>query len=528
MSALPVEPARSAWSPPANPWIVAIAVTIAVFMEILDTTIVNVALPHVAGTMSASYDESTWVLTSYLVANGIVLPISAFLSRWFGRKRYFIVCVGMFTLCSFLCGIATELWQLILFRILQGFFGGGLQPVQQSVLLDYFKPAERGKAFGLSSLAIIVAPIIGPTFGGWITDNYSWRWIFLINIPVGIFATLAIGQLLEDPPWERAAKKGSLTIDYIGIGLIVLGLGCLQVMLDRGDDEGWFASSFIVTFAVFTMVGIVGAVYWLLYTKKPVVELRCLKDKNFAVASILMSGMAIVLYSSAVLLPQLAQQLLGYTATWSGMVLSPGAILIVLSIPVVLKLMPIVQSRLLIAFGFFCLACAFLYSRHITLNIDFKTLAMMRSSQSIGLGFLFVPLTTIAYVSIAQRLNADASALLTMFRNIAGSIGISMSTAMVNVHSQARGAQMIHNMTPLSAPFNQDVERWITAIRNFSYASGNPMETALGKMYAMLTAQAKILAFIDVFTLSAFLTLLMIPLCFLLAPVKSAGSVGMH
>lgn len=528
MSAVQADPARSGWSPPANPWMVAIAVTLAVFMEILDTTIVNVALPHVAGTMSASYDESTWVLTSYLVANGIVLPISAFLSRWFGRKRYFMVCVVMFTICSFLCGISTELWQLILFRILQGFFGGGLQPVQQSVLLDYFKPADRGKAFGLSSIAIIVAPVIGPTLGGWITDNYSWRWVFLINVPVGIFATLAIGQLLEDPPWERAAKKGSLTIDYVGIGLIALGLGCLQVMLDRGEDEDWFSSSFIVTFAVLTTIGIVGAVYWLLYTKKPVVDLRCLKDRNFAVASLLMGCMAIVLYSSAVLLPQLAQQQLGYTATLSGMVLSPGAVLIVLSIPLVLKLMPIVQTRVLIAFGFFCLACAFLYSRHITPDIDFKTLVMMRSSQSIGLGFLFVPLTTIAYVTVAPRLNADASALFTMFRNVAGSIGISMSTAMITERSQVRSAHMVHNMTPLSEPFNQAVARWIAAIRDFSHATGDPMETALGKMYTTLTAQAKILAFIDVFTFCAFLALLMIPLCFLLAPVKSSGSVGAH
>ena len=232
------------WKPASNPWAVAIVVTLAVFMEILDTTIVNVALPHVAGSLSASYDESTWVLTSYLVANGIVLPISAFLSRLFGRKQFFLICIVMFTICSFLCGIATELWQIILFRVMQGFFGGGLQPTQQSVLLDYFKPEDRGKAFGLSSIAIIVAPVLGPTLGGWITDNYSWRWVFFINIPVGIVTVLAIYQLLEDPPWEKKSEE-KLTVDWTGIGLIALGLGCLQVMLDRGEDDDWFYSNFI-------------------------------------------------------------------------------------------------------------------------------------------------------------------------------------------------------------------------------------------------------------------------------------------
>ena len=259
---------HDSWKPASNPWAVAIVVTLAVFMEILDTTIVNVALPHVAGSLSSSYDESTWVLTSYLVANGIVLPISAFLSRVFGRKQFFLICIVMFTVCSFLCGIATELWQIILFRVMQGFFGGGLQPTQQSVLLDYFKPEDRGKAFGLSSIAIIVAPVLGPTLGGWITDNYSWRWVFFINIPVGIVTVLAIYQLLEDPPWESKSKE-KLTIDWTGIGLIALGLGCLQVMLDRGEDEDWFYSNFIRTFAVLTLIGIIGAIYWLVYAKKP-------------------------------------------------------------------------------------------------------------------------------------------------------------------------------------------------------------------------------------------------------------------
>ena len=516
------------WKPASNPWLVAMTVTLAVFMEILDTTIVNVALPHVAGSLSSSYDESTWVLTSYLVANGIVLPISAFLSRMFGRKQFFLICIVMFTICSFLCGIATELWQIILFRVLQGFFGGGLQPVQQSVLLDYFKPEDRGKAFGLSSIAIIVAPVLGPTLGGWITDNYSWRWVFFINIPVGIVSVLAIYQLLEDPPWERKWAKGKLNIDYIGIGLITLGLGCLQVFLDRGEDDDWFSSPFIVTFAILSAIGLVGAVYWLLYAKKPVVDLHVLKDRNFAVASVLMSGMAAILYGSSVVIPQLAQQDLGYTATWSGLVLSPGAVLIVLTIPLVLKLMPIVQTRWIIAFGFTCLFVSFIYSAKLTPDIDFTTLVMMRSAQTIGLGFLFVPLTTIAFVTIPQRLNADASALFTMCRNVAGSIGISLSTAMITEREQARSASMVHNMTPLNEPFNLTVERWAQGIRDFTSAVGDPVTIATGQLYQQMIVQARILAYIDVFMGLSIVALVLIPFCLLLAPIKSEGSAGAH
>ncbi|MEJ5112103.1 MULTISPECIES: DHA2 family efflux MFS transporter permease subunit [Erwinia] len=516
------------WKPASNPWLVAMTVTLAVFMEILDTTIVNVALPHVAGSLSSSYDESTWVLTSYLVANGIVLPISAFLSRMFGRKQFFLICIVMFTICSFLCGIATELWQIILFRVLQGFFGGGLQPVQQSVLLDYFKPEDRGKAFGLSSIAIIVAPVLGPTLGGWITDNYSWRWVFFINIPVGIFSVMAIYQLLEDPPWERKWAKGKLSIDYIGIGLITLGLGCLQVMLDRGEDDDWFSSNFIITFAVLTAIGLVGAVYWLLYAKKPVVDLHVLKDKNFAVASLLMAGMAAILYGSSVVIPQLAQQDLGYTATWSGLVLSPGAVLIVLSIPLVLKLMPIIQTRWIIAFGFTCLFVSFVYSATLTPNVDFTTLVLMRSAQTIGLGFLFVPLTTIAFVTIPQRLNADASALFTMCRNVAGSIGISLSTAMITERAQVRSANMVHNMSPLNEPFNLTVERWAQGVRDFTTAVGDPVTIATGQLYKEMIAQARILAYVDVFMGLSLVALILIPFCLLLSPIKSEGSAGAH
>ncbi|PIJ48677.1 EmrB/QacA family drug resistance transporter [Erwinia sp. OLTSP20] len=518
----------TSWKPVSNPWLVAMVVTVAVFMEILDTTIVNVALPHIAGSLSSSYDESTWVLTSYLVANGIVLPISAFLSRVFGRKMFFMICIVMFTVCSLLCGIATELWQIILFRVLQGFFGGGLQPVQQSVLLDYFKAEDRGKAFGLSSIAVIVAPVMGPTLGGWITDNYSWRWVFFINIPVGILCVIAIYQLLEDPPWEKRWAPSKLKIDYIGISLITLGLGCLQVMLDRGEDEDWFNSRFIVLFAVLTLVGLVGAVYWLLYARRPVVDLSVMKDRNFWVAGLLMAGMATILYGSSVVIPQLAQQDLGYTATWSGLVLSPGAVLIILTIPLVLKLMPLVQTRWIIAFGFVCLAVSFIYCAGLTPDIDFTTLMLMRSAQTIGLGFLFVPLTTIAFITIPQRLNADASALFTMFRNVSGSVGISLCTAAITERQQTHSACLSAHMTPLDASFNQTLARWAQAVRDFSSLVGDPTTLASGKLYQEMIAQARILAYIDVFIGLSIFALILLPFCFLLSPVKSEGSAGAH
>ena len=521
--------APASWRPSANPWMVALTVTLAVFMEVLDTTIVNVALPHVAGSLSSSYDESTWVLTSYLVANGIVLPISAFLSRYFGRKNYFLLCIVMFTLCSFLCGIATELWQLILFRILQGFFGGGLQPVQQSVLLDYFSKKDRGKAFGLSSIAIIVAPVIGPTLGGWITDNYSWRWIFFINIPIGIIATLAIYQLLEDPPWERKAAKGTLSIDYIGISLITLGLGCLQVFLDRGEDADWFSSPFIIIFAVLAATGIIGAIYWLIYARKPVVDILVMRDRNFRVAGLLMAVMAFILYGSSVVIPQLAQQDLGYTATLAGLVLTPGAICIILTIPVVLRLMPVVQTRYIIIAGFICLAASFYYSAlTLTPGLDFTSLVIMRSIQSVGLGFLFVPLTTIAFISLPQRLNGDASALFTMFRNVAGSIGISVSTAAITERQQVHSAYLSGHMSLLDQPFNQAVTRMAFAIKNFTSIAGDSSLLAAGQLYQQMISQARFLAYVDVFSGFCLAGLVMIPFCLLLAPVKSEGSAEGH
>ena len=380
-----MSPAEAAWKPKANPWLIALVVTLAAFMEVLDTTIVNVSLPHIAGTMSVSNDDATWALTSYLVANGIVLTISGWLARLLGRKRYFMICIGMFAVCSLLCGLSTSLAQLVVFRLAQGFFGGGLQPNQQSIILDTFEPSQRGRAFGLTAIATIVAPVLGPSLGGWITDNYSWRWVFFINIPIGIFALFAVAALVEDPPW--ANKKLSGHFDAIGLGLIALGLGSLQVMMDRGEDADWFDSNFIRLFACMGFVGISGAVAWLLYTKYPIVNLRVLADRNFALSAILMAAMASILYGSAVVIPLLAQNALGYDATWAGFILSPGAFLLVLLIPIVVQLQKRLPAKYLICTGFICLGCAMLYSHNLAPDIDFKTLALMRSAKRGGWRF---------------------------------------------------------------------------------------------------------------------------------------------
>ncbi|WP_244817846.1 DHA2 family efflux MFS transporter permease subunit [Caballeronia sp. Lep1P3] len=522
------EPDHSGWKPSANPWLIAVVVTLAAFMEVLDTTIVNVALPHISGTMSASYDEATWTLTSYLVANGIVLPLSAYFSKILGRKRYFLICIGAFTVCSFLCGIATNLGQLIVFRILQGFFGGGLQPSQQSIILDTFPPEQRGRAFSISAVAIVVAPVLGPTLGGWITDNFTWRWVFLLNVPVGVLTTIAVMQFVEDPPWEERQSHKDVGIDAVGIGLIALGLGCLQVFLDRGEDEDWFSSNFIVTFAVLAAIGIVGATFWLSYAKKPVVDLRVMKDRNFALGSAAIVGFASVLYGSAVLIPQLAQQQLGYTATLAGLVLSPGALLIVFLIPVVSKLMLVVQTRFLVAFGFFLMGCALIYSHRLVPNIDYRTLTMMRSAQSAAIGFLFVPVTTLAYLSLPKSMNNDASALFTMFRNVAGSVGISLATAMIRERTQANMAHMVEHLTPLNQPYNDTVQRIARTLMDTGQTMSQAMTAATGQMYKTLVSQATILAYLDVFAACAIFSFLFIPITFFFSPVKASGKPGGH
>jgi DHA2 family multidrug resistance protein len=513
----------SAWRPAANPWLIALVVTLVAFMEILDTTIVNVALPHIAGAMSSSNDEATWTLTSYLVANGIVLPISGWLSNLLGRKRYFLICIGMFTLFSFLCGLSGSLWQLILCRLFQGFFGGGLQPNQQSIILDTFEPAKRGQAFAVTAVATIVAPVLGPTLGGWITDNYSWRWIFLINVPIGITTFFAVIRLVEDPPWQKEAQKKRRGVDYIGLSLIALGFGFLQIVMDRGEDDDWFGSNLIVGCSIIAGLGLLGAAVWLWNAKEPVVNIRVFKDRNFAMGCVMIFAMAFVLYSSAVLLPQLSQEVLGYTATWAGLILSPGALLVCCAIPLVGRVLPYVQTRLVIGFGFLVLGLALLYSHGIVPNIDFRTLAWMRAAQTFGLAFLFVPISTIVYSTLPKELNGDAAALFTMFRNLAGSIGISVATALVTSRTQVRMAFLGGHLNPFSHNYNEMISRNAhTFLSHGSNAIGAHQRAVL-LAYSTLRTQAMLLAYTDVFAICAILAFCVVPLTLLFSRSKSGG-----
>ncbi len=512
------------WTPRYNPWLIAVSVTIAAFMEVLDTTIVNVALPHIAGSLSASNDEATWALTSYLVANGIVLTISGWLGDILGRKRYFLICLTMFTVFSFLCGTASSLGELVLFRLLQGFFGGGLQPNQQSIILDSFPPQKRGAAFGVAAIATVVAPILGPTLGGYITDVSSWRWVFFINVPVGIIAVVLNFILVEDPPWEK--NKRSRGIDYVGLSLISIGLGCLQVMLDRGEDEDWFSSPFIVTMAITAFLGIFGAILWLLVAEKPIVHLEVFKDRNFTGGCVMMSATGAVLYATAVIIPQLAQQVLGYTAEWSGLILSPGGIVVVMLIPIVGRLMTFVQTRLLIAFGFFVMGCALYYSSGLSPTIDFTTLVKMRSLQSAALAFLFVPISTVTYLTLPLRLRGDGAALFSMFRNVFGSVGISAATALVTSDSQQRQAYLAQWATPFHQPYNELAQHYGRALIASGRVANAAQAAAIGRIYQMFRGQVSIFAYSDVFLIFSLIAFAVVPFCFLLSGKKASMGAG--
>jgi DHA2 family multidrug resistance protein len=515
---------KSEWRPSGNPWLIASVVTLAAFMEVLDTTIVNVALPHIAGTLSVSYDEATWALTSYLVSNSIVLPISAFFGRLIGRKRYFVICIIAFTICSFLCGISDSLTQLIIFRILQGFFGGGLQPNQQAIILDTFPPAQRGRAFSLTAVATVVAPVLGPTIGGWITDNFTWRWVFLINVPIGVLTTFAVIALVEDPPWARKKKQAS--IDYIGIGLIALAFAAFQITLDRGEDADWFGSTFIIGSASLAGVAFCAAIGWLLYTPGPVVDLRVLKDRNFALGSMAIGCFALILYGSAVVVPQLAQQHLGYTALLAGLVLSPGALALIFLIPVVNVLMSHIQTRYMLTIGFSILGSAMIYSQQLAPNIDFFHLMMIRMTQSLGIGFLFVPTSVLAYQTVPQRLQGDATALFTMFRNVAGSIGISLSTAVVTSRTQAHMAYLSVHQSTASTVYESTLSQFTSAIRNLGTVAGSAGQAAVSQLYLQLQSQAALLAYMDLFSYCAILAFAFVPFTFFFSPVKAARGKG--
>jgi DHA2 family multidrug resistance protein len=513
--------AASGWKPKSNPWLIAVVVTLGAFMEVLDTTIVNVSLPHIAGSLSVSDDDSTWSLTTYLVANGIVLTIAGSLSRRIGRKRFFMLCIGVFTLASLGCGISTSFGELLIFRTIQGLFGGGLQPTQQAIILDTFPPEKRSAAFSLTAIATIIAPVIGPVLGGYLTDTYSWHLIFLINIPIGLGTLFGVLQVVEDSPRVQNERKNAPPFDYVGLGFISVALGFLEIGADRGEDLDWNGSSFIIViFSVSAAAFLLGITY-LLTTRNPVVDLRVFKDRNFALGFIEIGIMGLVLYTSAVLIPQFAQQQLGYTATLAGLVLAPGAVVLVMLIPLVGRALKIVPAKYVVAAGGVALAGALLYSMDLVPNEDFTHLMMQRAAQTAALALLFVPISTIAYTTIPEEQQGDAAALFSMSRNVFGGLGISLATALVTEHEQTEQQMLVAHLVDSYQPYEATLQQIQRALVDNGTAVAQAMSQARLQIDQMLRAQTAVLAYADVYFITALLALVMVPAALLMSGVKT-------
>ncbi len=507
---------EAGFHPGHNPWVIALTVTLATFMEVLDTSIANVALPHIAGGLSATQEESTWVLTSYLVSNAIILPISGWLSTRIGRKRFYMLCVALFTTSSFLCGIAPTLGSLIFFRVLQGLGGGGLAPSEQSILSDTFEPKKRGMAFAIYGMAVVLAPAVGPTLGGYITDHSSWRWIFFLNVPVGILSLFLTSQIVTDPPWLKEAKEAKTPIDVLGLGLVAIGLGSLEVVLDKGQEDDWFSSSFIVTFSILAAVGLVAFVIWELVTPHPVVDLKIFKNRNFAISTVLIFLLGIVLFGTTVLLPQFLQLFMGYSAEEAGMTLSPGALSIILFMPLIGILVSRVQARYLIALGFGITAFALYQMTHINLQIDFRTAVIWRIYQSAGMAFLFIPITTAAYFGVPREKNNDVSGLLNLARNVGGSVGISFVATAIARHAQQHQNFLVAHATPFDTAYRAMVDSAASAMTTRGISAVEATHAAQGRIFQQILAQAQVLAYGDILTVMAVAAVFVVPICFLM------------
>jgi len=505
-------------------------VMLATFMEVLDTSVANVALPHIAGGMAVDLQESTWVLTSYLVSNAIVLPLSGWLSSLFGRKNVFFTCVGLFAVSSFLCGIAPNLDLLIIFRVLQGVGGGALQPISQAILLESFPPHKRGMAMGVFGMGVVVAPIVGPTLGGWLADNYSWRWIFFINIPVGLLSMFLTTLFVFDPPYLVRRRLGGVKIDYMGLGLISLGLGCLQVFLDKGQTEDWFASRLIVMTGTIGFLCLATLIIWELIHPSPVVNLRLMKDRNFSMGVLTMFVLGFVLYGSILLLPVLLQQLLGYTATLAGMVLSPGGILTLVMMPIAGSLVARVQARYLIMLGLGIVAYSMFYMAGFNLQIDFRIAVISRAIQGAGLAFLFVPINAAAFYFIPREKTGQGTAIINLIRNMGGSSGIAFVTTLLARHTQVHQNYLVENLTPLNPVYDQAVSGIQAALIQQGVSPSQAPMQALGVIYRTLIQQASMLAYTDCFRILGLVSLVLIPFMFVVKRVKlgAEGAPALH
>ncbi|HKF06434.1 MAG TPA: DHA2 family efflux MFS transporter permease subunit [Candidatus Sulfotelmatobacter sp.] len=517
-----------AWRPAVNPWIIALAVTLATFMEVLDTSIANVALPHIAGGLSAGQDESTWVLTSYLVSNAIVLPLSGWLSSVVGRKNFYMGCVTLFTISSFMCGLAPNLAVLIICRVLQGAGGGGLQPSEQAILADTFPPAKRGMAFAIYGVAVVTAPAIGPTLGGWITDNFTWRWIFFINIPVGILSILLTSRLIQDPPYFRRRKLAETNIDFVGLGFVGLGLGTLQVVLDKGQRDDWFESRFIVWMTLIAVTSLIFVIYWEWHHKDPIIDLHLFRERTFGISNLLMFMLGFALLGSTLLLPLFMQTLLGYTAQQSGLALMPGGFTIMLLLPLVGFLLSRYSPRWLLVFGLVMLSASLFHMTSFDLEIDFRTTAIARLLQAVGMAFLFVPINTAAYAFLPREKNNAASGLMNLARNMGGSVGISVVTTMLDRRTQVHLTDFARHLSGTNPALKAMLNGASKAMQAHGASAAGANQQAYALIQGTVQRQATMLAYIDCFWFLGVSIMLMIPAVFLMKKSKPGGGMAVH
>jgi MFS transporter, DHA2 family, multidrug resistance protein len=516
------------WRPAFNPWVIALAVTLATFMEVLDTSIANVALPHISGSLSAGQDESTWVLTSYLVSNAIVLPLSGWLSSIVGRKRFYMGCVALFTISSFLCGLAPNLATLIIFRVLQGAGGGGLQPSEQAILADTFEPAKRGMAFAVYGIAVVMAPAIGPTLGGWITDNYTWRWIFFINIPVGMLSLLLTSRLISDPPHMKRRKLSETKIDYIGLGFVAVGLGALQVVLDKGQREDWFESNLIILLTIVSVASLLFVVFWEWTRTDPIIDLHLFQDRTFASANFLMFMLGFALLGSTLLLPLFMQTMLGYTAQQSGFALMPGGFTIMILMPLVGFLLSRYDARLLMVFGLCVLSFSLFHMTNFNLGVDFRTVVYARVIQAAGMAFLFVPINTAAYSFLPREKNNAASGLMNLARNIGGSVGISVVTTMLDRRSQVHQSNLMSNISGTNLKLQSMLAGISKTLQSRGIDPASATQQAWARVQGLVLRQATMLSYIDCFWLLGIAIGMMVPLVFIMKKSKPGGAVAVH
>jgi DHA2 family multidrug resistance protein len=515
-----------------NPWSVVGVISLATLMVVLDTTIINVALAHIAGSLSASYEEATWLITSYLIANAMVIPVSGWLADVFGRKRYYMTSVAIFTGASVLCALSPNLPMLIVMRVLQGIGGGGLAPVEQSMLADTFPPSRRGLAFSAYGLVVVTGPIAGPILGGWITDQFSWHWCFLINLPVGIASLVLVSIFVDEPKAvrERTARlwAGGLRIDYVGIAFSALLFASIELTVDRGQPDDWFSSPLITLAAVVGVLALLGLVPWELMQRNPIINLRLFRQQNFAISSLLLLVVGAVLFGTTQFIPQLLQEVLGYTATTAGLALTAGGVVTIIGMPIVGILTSRVDLRLLIGFGFLMQVFAFWSMGHFSTGIAFANAASVRAIQAAGLPFLFIPVSTVAYVGLRPEENNQASALMNVVRNLGGSIGIAAVQIMLARGAQVHQSQLVYGLSPLNPNYARAIGQLTESVTGHAptLASGPANAPALGLLYRQVQQQAAMLAYVDAFHVLLLITLCAVPLIFLMRASRGGVRPG--